>query len=397
MRIAIIHENLSVKGGAENLIIWYASELTKRGYDVTLFTGSFNRENWRKEYLQHLKVRVESAFKFTRNPFKYEANGRAALRLLKGYDLIVVHNWLNSSLSIAFRQNKGRQRWVWFCEEPPRFIYSKEIDLELLRYWLNHVYIEPHKGLKIVLNHAIRQLLVFLKLLDKLYVKRAFDKVIVNSEFTASNVKKIHDVKPIVAHLGIGGHYVTDSYVDMKKKHGCDLMFFYSGRIDPSKNIKRIIQAFAKVQTRVNYKFVIAGAGESKEYIAKKVAKLGLHNKIELVGYVSDDDLVSYFNSADVVLYLPINEPFGLVPIEALACGKPSLVSTVGGPSETIANNVTGFHANPLDVDDIKQKIEFILGNPELVASMKNECKKAYLDRYTLEKGVDRFEQALLK
>jgi glycosyltransferase involved in cell wall biosynthesis len=396
VRIAIIHEDLSVKGGAENLIIWYANDLVRRGYDVTLFTSKFDRKIWRGEYIRNLTVRVEKAFQFTRNPLKYEIFGRMALRITAEYDLIIVHNWLNSSLSVAFRHRTRKQKWVWFCEEPPRFIYYKEIDSELLPQYINHAYFEPHQGIKIILNHVVRQLLVFLKILDRLYVKRAFDKIIVNSEFTAKNVKRIYNLEPSIAHLGIGGHYVTDHYANMKQKHQCDFMFFYSGRIDASKNLKRIIVAFANLKASVNYKLVIAGKGVLKDYISRKVSVLNLQDKVKLVGHVSDEDLVSYYNSADLMVYLPINEPFGLVPIEALACGKPSLVSNIGGPSETIVENVTGFYANPLDVDDISRKLEYIIEHREVLASMKDACKKAYLTRFTLEKGVDRFLKALI-
>jgi glycosyltransferase involved in cell wall biosynthesis len=189
---------------------------------------------------------------------------------------------------------------------------------------------------------------------------------------------------------------VTDHYENMKQKHQCDFLFFYSGRIDASKNLKRVIRAFANLKASVNYKLVLAGKGVLKDYISRKVSSLNLQDKIKLVGHVSDEDLVSYYNSADLIVYLPINEPFGLVPIEAMACGKPSLVSNFGGPSETIVENVTGFYANPLDIDDISRKLEYIIEHREVLASMKDDCKKEYYTRFTIEKGVDRFLKALI-
>ncbi|HME54294.1 MAG TPA: glycosyltransferase [Candidatus Lokiarchaeia archaeon] len=182
----------------------------------------------------------------------------------------------------------------------------------------------------------------------------------------------------------------------MKKALGCDFLFFYSGRLDPSKNLVRIIRAFSLVNTMVNYRFVIAGNGELKEYLNKLINRLNLKDKITLVGFISDDSLVSYMNSADVIVYLTINEPFGLVPIEAMVHGKPSLVSSSGGPSETVVNSETGFLANPLDIKDIKTKIEYILNHRDMLNTMSNFCTQTYEQKFTLEKGVDRFLQALL-
>ncbi len=397
MKIAIIHEDLSKKGGAENLIIWYSAEMKKLGYDVTLFTGAFDSKLWSNEYTDNLKVHVAKQLGFTRNPFMYEINGREALRLVKEYDIVIIHVWLNSSLSIAFRKNKRIQKWVWFCEEPPRFVYYNEIDQPLVRHNINNLHYVPHRGLNIIKNHATRVLLPIFKLLDKIFVKNTFNKIITNSRFTSGNIKTIYNLPSFPAHLGIGTHYVVNSYKNMKAEHGCDFLFFFSGRLDPTKNLKRVFQAFSRIDTRVNYKFIIAGNGQLKEFLSRKISKLGLEDRIKLVGFVSDEDLVSYMNSADIIVYLPINEPFGLVPIEAMACGRPSLVSATGGPSETIKDGKTGFHANPLDVDDIARKIGYILNHPEDLIKMRNTCRDCYEKDYTLNAGVTRFLDRLLK
>lgn len=397
MKIAIIQGDLSKIGGSENLIIWYSAELVKRGYAITIFTGAYEPKNWSTEYTSKLNIVIDKHFGFKRNPFTYQVNGVHALRLTAGYDLVIVHSWLNSSLPIAFRGQRKTQKWVWFCEEPPRFIYYKEIDEELVRYNLNHLYLEPHKGINIILNHAIRKFLIFFKILDKIFVRYTFDKIVVNSKFTGRNIKKIYNLPSKVALLGIGTHYTTENYVDMKNRLNCDVLLFFSGRLDYSKNLTRIINAVSLIDTNINYKLVIAGDGILKAYLDKKVKRLNLTDKVLLTGRIPTDLLVSYMNSADLIIYLPINEPFGLVPIEAMACGKPSIVSSTGGPSETIINNVTGFYANPLDTNDIKSKIEYLLAHKEFLSDKSEICKGEYEQKFTLEKGVDRLLNALKK
>lgn len=395
VKIAIIHEDLSKKGGAENLIIWYSAELIKRGHDITLFTGNFKSDNWQEEYVSLLKVHEARHFGFTKNPFLYEIYGRKALSDLVNFDIVIVHVWLNASLSISFNRRKRRQQWVWFCEEPPRFIYFNEIEQFLLPYYENHIYYEPYQGINILKHVLTKKMLNFLKILDRIFVRRAFDRIIVNSNFTGSNIRKIYDRSSNVAHLGIGSHYVQSTYEDMKAKNNCDFLFFFSGRLDYSKNLVRVIRAFSKLQTDVNYKFVIAGNGILKKYLTEKIEKLGLSQNVKLAGFISNEDLVNHFNSADVIVYLPINEPFGLVPIEAMACGKPSIVSSFGGPSETITDGKTGFLVNPLNVPEITKKLDFILKNRHVLKEMELACKIEYQEKYTLSRGVDRFINAL--
>ncbi len=188
---------------------------------------------------------------------------------------------------------------------------------------------------------------------------------------------------------------MVDVYEDMKRKHGCDFLFFCPGGFHPTKNIPRLIRAFAKIKTNRNYKAIIAGNGTLKGYARRYIEESGLGGKMLLVGFLSDVDLVSYYNSADIIVYLPINEPFGLVPVEAMACGKPSLVSATGGTAETIVDKKTGFLVDPLNVEEIANKIQYVLDHVETLRDMAHSCKERYLSMFTLEIGVNRLIAAL--
>ena len=163
---------------------------------------------------------------------------------------------------------------------------------------------------------------------------------------------------------------------DMKSKHDCDFLIFFGGRLTPEKNLMRFIKALSNVDTEIRYKFIIAGKGELTALLKKKIKDLNLESNVELVGWVSNDDVNLYFCSADLLAYITINEPFGLIPIEGMARGKPSIVASFGGPSETVIDGSTGFHVNPFNTKEISNKLNFIFEDPARLRKMEGACKK---------------------
>lgn len=104
----------------------------------------------------------------------------------------------------------------------------------------------------------------------------------------------------------------------------------YVGAIEPRKNLEKSIQVFnelIKDKKYQDYKFLIVGrAGWKNQKVFKLVEKLHLKDKVIFVGFVEDKDLVYFYNACNVFIYLSKYEGFGLPPLEAAACGKPTLL-----------------------------------------------------------------------
>jgi len=92
----------------------------------------------------------------------------------------------------------------------------------------------------------------------------------------------------------------------------------------------------------------------------------GVADRVELLGRVTQDDLPALYRSADVVACTPWYEPFGLVALEAMACGVPVLVSAVGGLVDTVINGVTGVHVPPRRPDAIATALNVLIDDPVL-------------------------------
>lgn len=147
-------------------------------------------------------------------------------------------------------------------------------------------------------------------------------------------------------------------------------IILYVGRFDSRKGIETLLRAFAllKQQDIKNLKLVIVGGssphmpdGEERIRIEGIVAELGLDSDVLFAGQIGHDLLPLYYTAADVCVIPSHYEPFGLVAIEAMACGTPVVASDVGGLKFTIIPEETGLLVPPHDIAAFANGIHRIL------------------------------------
>ncbi len=98
--------------------------------------------------------------------------------------------------------------------------------------------------------------------------------------------------------------------------------------------------------------------------LAEVAREVGVDDRVEFLGAVSRDDMPALLRSADVVACCPWYEPFGLVAVEAMACGVPVVATQVGGLAETVADGVTGLLVEPRNPSAIAAALDRILSDP---------------------------------
>jgi D-inositol-3-phosphate glycosyltransferase len=139
-------------------------------------------------------------------------------------------------------------------------------------------------------------------------------------------------------------------------------------RLVERKGIGNVIEAMAAVP---DAELIIAGGPpaalldedvEASRFQAL-AGRLGLGDRVRLVGSVARDGVPDLIRSADVVACCPWYEPFGLVAVEAMACGVPVVASNVGGLAETVVDGVTGLLVPPRRPDRIAAAIERLLAS----------------------------------
>jgi D-inositol-3-phosphate glycosyltransferase len=149
------------------------------------------------------------------------------------------------------------------------------------------------------------------------------------------------------------------------------------GRIVPRKGIDNVIKALGHIRREQNFKarLLIVG-GESDEPDAQVTPEIGclqklaeaegVSHQVTFVGRRNREALLYYYSAADVFITTPWYEPFGITPIEAMACGTPVIGSNVGGIKFTVINGKTGFLVPPNDPVLLGRRLVELLSSNKL-------------------------------
>jgi glycosyltransferase involved in cell wall biosynthesis len=130
------------------------------------------------------------------------------------------------------------------------------------------------------------------------------------------------------------------SKVDCKKT-----TLLYVGRIGPRKGLELVLNAINKIGDD-DIEFLIAGTGRHENHLQRLTAEINVTSQVKFLGYVPSDDLPILYSSADIFLLPSRYEGFGLVLLEAMACGTPVIGSNAGGIPTVINDGVSGFIVN---------------------------------------------------
>jgi glycosyltransferase involved in cell wall biosynthesis len=141
-------------------------------------------------------------------------------------------------------------------------------------------------------------------------------------------------------------------------------------RLVARKGVADVIEAFAGLP---DAELVIAGGGDGEDLrtdpeaqrLSALARRLGVGERVQLRGRVARADVPALLRSADVVACTPWYEPFGIVPLEAMACGVPVVVSAVGGLIDTVIDGVCGIHVPPRDPQRLGRALGALANDPQ--------------------------------
>jgi glycosyltransferase involved in cell wall biosynthesis len=120
-----------------------------------------------------------------------------------------------------------------------------------------------------------------------------------------------------------------------------------------------------------------------------RARELGVADRVRLLGRVAHERLPELYRSADAVVAVPRYEPFGIVPLEAMACGVPVIASAVGGMLDTVEDGGTGLHVPPDDPAALAAAARRLLADDRLRASMGRAGERRVLQRYTWDQVAE--------
>ena len=177
---------------------------------------------------------------------------------------------------------------------------------------------------------------------------------IATSRMTENNLSELGATDIRVSPLGIDFDELAT--VDSVKKN---IDFLFGARLIPEKNAELFVDSIAKIiEQGHDIDALIIGEGPERETVNRRISELNIGNSVEVIDFVDHDKFLGYIKTADVFAFPSQREGFGLVGLEALACGTPVVTSNhhQNAAQELINHGHTGYICD-VNADDLAKKL----------------------------------------
>ncbi len=158
----------------------------------------------------------------------------------------------------------------------------------------------------------------------------------------------------------------------------------------PVKRVTDVVRVFKKVLDQTAARLVMVGDGPERLAAAGVARQLGVSDRITYLG--NCENIEEVLPCADLMIQPSEHESFGLVPLEAMACEVPVLVTASGGITEVVRHGETGFMCDVGDIDAMARYAVQVLTHPELAANMGREGRAHVLKHFSREAAVKQYE-----
>jgi L-malate glycosyltransferase len=184
----------------------------------------------------------------------------------------------------------------------------------------------------------------------------------------------------------------------LKKEFGImdnEKVVIHVSNFRPVKRVQDVVKTFARISAAMPAKLLLVGDGPEMTPICRLVKKLGLTDKVHLLG--KQENLDELYSISDLKLLLSEKESFGLVALEAMACGVPCIGTNVGGMPEVIQHGETGYICELGDIDDISTKAITVLSDQQIHQQFATNGVAVVNTKFRAEQIVGQYEQLYYK
>lgn len=365
MKLVFLINSTKNIGGGDYAQFVFAHELTKRGHDITIFSGDKNF------YSPELENSSLKAFYRKTIPVFTKGIGLGKLNLLweKIYTFLVIKpylkkhkpdviiGYLRSSAILAQKLGSEHNiKIVNFVFENPKWMEEDLGDL-WLEEWQNTKFRNSWLNTKVAYEKS--------------------DILIPNSKLSGKKMKEWIPTANISDPVYPGIEGITKK----KKSKNRDIDVVYLGRLSKLKHVDVLLKA-----AKPEWKIVLMGAdGGEQKYLEQLSQELGLH--VTFAGSVSDEEKENILARSKVLATATSHEGFGMAPLDALLQGCRVVCSNLPIFKEVYDNEVTYFELH--DHNDLRKKIEVELKKPPTNSKL--------MDKYTWEKAAKKIEEILSK
>jgi len=325
MRVAIVHDWLVTNAGAEKVLKAMVECYPEA--DI-LSLVDFLEDKQRQEILLGKQVQTSFIQKLPFAPTHFRNYlplfPKAIERFdLSGYDLIISSSW---AVAKGVKKSEN-QIHICYSHTPIRYAWD-----------LYEEYISNLSGIK---KQLVIWTLKYLRRWDIATLDRV-DYFIANSTFVAKRIEHTYQRDALVIHPPVD---VEKFRLHQEKED----FYLCASRLVPYKKTKLIVEAFNLMPDK---KLVVIGKGEEYEEI-RAIAQ----PNIKVMGYQSDAVLTAHMQRAKAFIYMAL-EDFGIVPVEAMACGTPVIGYGKGGLKDSVIDNETGLFFEEQSIESLKNSVE---------------------------------------
>ncbi|MFP7496771.1 N-acetyl-alpha-D-glucosaminyl L-malate synthase BshA [Bacillus subtilis] len=188
--------------------------------------------------------------------------------------------------------------------------------------------------------------------------------------------------------------YLKKNTAAIKEKHGIlpdEKVVIHVSNFRKVKRVQDVIRVFRNIAGKTKAKLLLVGDGPEKSTACELIRKYGLEDQVLMLG--NQDRVEELYSISDLKLLLSEKESFGLVLLEAMACGVPCIGTNIGGIPEVIKNNVSGFLVDVGDVAAATARAMSILEDEQLSNRFTKAAIKMLENEFSSKKIVSQYEQ----
>ena len=219
-------------------------------------------------------------------------------------------------------------------------------------------------------------------------------EVIVNSNYMKCELQRLfglpfEKINVVPNGINLNNFSGVEKDYDFRRQYAMDneKIILYVGRLVYEKGIQNLISAMPKIlQGYHDTKLVIAGKGGMFDELKAQSDSMGLGNKVYFTGYLNSKQVQKMYKCADIAVFPSTYEPFGIVALEAMLAGIPTVVSDVGGLNEIVEHGVDGMKSYAGNPNSIADSILELLYDHKLCSEITKKAKNKVRNEYNWSK-----------
>ena len=351
-------------GGVESHVMGLSRELAARGHEVTVVTARHTPSAPERETMDGFDiVRVKPRMIVLRTPIAPRMRG-----VLRSLPADIVHAHLPPPLSAHYAADAAD-----VAGRPLVLTYHCDVEIPSPVGSLIETLYRRSLGASTLTRAA---------------------KVIVTTRTYAATSRAVWRHDPVVIPNAVDAHRfnpdIDGAVVRQRLRIPSDRpVALLVGRIVSHKGVEDFIEAARYLP---NVQFLVAGEGSSLETMERLADALGVKDRVRFLGRISQENLPRVYAACDLFVLPSVSrlEAFGIVALEAMATGKAVVVTDIPGVREVIEDGREGVLADPVNPQDLAEKMRVLVENPAMRQEMGRRGREKVLASFTTERIADR-------